>query len=217
MSLKLKNKNCSYINLSSTAVILAGGKSSRMGFDKQFLEINNVRVIDLLVKELKKQFEEVIVVTNKVEKYNKSDYKVISDEIKDCGPLGGIHIGLKNSSSKYTYFIACDMPNINLDYIKFMKNKIENLKVDACITKSENGKMEVFNGFYSKEVIGVIEKQILERKLAIRYLIDNVNAVYIEEKEARDYNDTLDMFTNLNTQEELNTYTEKLKMEYSKE
>ncbi|GAA0127218.1 molybdenum cofactor guanylyltransferase [Clostridium sp. CTA-19] len=211
MNSKLKNKDNNYINIANTAIILAGGKSSRMGFDKQFLEINNNRLIDSLVKKLKNEFEEIIVVTNKAEQYVEKDYKIISDEIKNCGPLGGIHVGLKNSSSKYTYFIACDMPNINLDYIKFMKSKIEKLELDACITKSKNGKIEPFNGFYSKKVIDVIEKQVLEKKLAISYLIDNVNAVYIDEKDAKYYNDSLNMFINLNTQKELETYTENLK------
>ena len=54
MNSKLKNKDNNYINIANTAIILAGGKSSRMGFDKQFLEINNNRLIDSLVKKLKK-------------------------------------------------------------------------------------------------------------------------------------------------------------------
>jgi len=52
-----------------TAVILAGGKSTRMGFDKQFLVINRRRLIDSLRKKLKKEFDEIVVVTNKSQYY----------------------------------------------------------------------------------------------------------------------------------------------------
>ena len=92
-----------------------------MGFDKQFLEINEVRIMENLIRELRKEFEDIIIVTNKPEEYKNSRFRIISDEIKEIGPLSGIHVGLKESKSKYVYFIACDMPNINLDYISYMK------------------------------------------------------------------------------------------------
>ena len=53
----------------NTAIILAGGKSSRMGFDKQFLVTNEKRLILDIAKKLKKHFKEIIIVTNKKEYY----------------------------------------------------------------------------------------------------------------------------------------------------
>jgi len=113
------------MNKFNTAVILAGGKSSRMGFDKQFLEINKKRLLDTQIHKLRKEFEEIIVVSNKTTQYIDVNYKIVCDEIKEIGPLGGIHVGLKNSTSKYTYITACDMPIISNDYIRFMKEKIK--------------------------------------------------------------------------------------------
>ena len=74
-----------------TAIILAGGKSTRMGFDKQFLELNKKRLIDIIINKLKEEFEEIIIVTNKPEEYRKYTQKILSDKIKDVGPLGGIY------------------------------------------------------------------------------------------------------------------------------
>ncbi len=106
-----------------TAIILAGGKSSRMGFDKQFLIINEKRVMEIVISKLRAEFKEIIIVTNKPESYKNLADKVVSDIIKGKGPLSGLHAGLKHSSSKYSYFIACDMPNINIEYIRYMKRK----------------------------------------------------------------------------------------------
>ena len=197
-----------------TVVILAGGKSSRMGFDKQFLKIDERKLMDNLIDELKKEFQDIIIVTNKPEEY-KDDLRgcrIVSDEIKQKGPLSGIHIGLKESESKYAYFIACDMPNINLDYIRYMKRELIRTKADACVTK-QGDKVQPFNAFYSSEVFPKIEKLIMENRRSMLALINIINTHFIEEKIAREYDSSLDMFLNLNTEEDLVRYKEMLNSE----
>lgn len=188
-----------------TAVILAGGKSTRMGFDKQFLMINNKRLIDNLSKKLRKIFDEIIVVTNKSEYYLGFSDKVIEDIIVGKGPLSGIHAGLKSASSRYVYFLACDMPNINLDYIEYMKYKLAEKNAMACITKYGNW-IEPFNAFYSKEMVEYIEKHLMEDKRSVNSLLRKLPVCYIEEYDARRYSPNWNMFLNLNTKEELEDY-----------
>lgn len=193
-----------------TAVILAGGKSTRMGFDKQFLEVNNKLLMENLICELKKEFQDIIIVTNKPEEYKNSKCRIFSDEIKEAGPLSGIHAGLKNSKSKYTYFIACDMPNINLNYIQQMKNEIIKNKVDACVSQKE-GKIEPFNSFYSTKILDKVEELIRSNRRSMLTLINNIKTLVIDEKTLGKYNKIFDMFINLNTREDLQRF-EKLKV-----
>lgn len=188
-----------------TAVILAGGKSTRMGFDKQLLKINERSLIESLKKKLKKEFNEIIVVTNKSEYYIGSTDKIIKDKIPGKGPLSGIHAGLVEASSHYVYFVACDMPNIYLDYIRFMKKEIRGLKVKACITKFGQW-IEPFNAFYSKDMILDIENHLSQDKRSVNSLIKKLNVHYIEEAKAREFSPNWDMFLNLNTKEELEDY-----------
>ncbi|WGX77075.1 molybdenum cofactor guanylyltransferase [Paraclostridium bifermentans] len=136
------------MSVCKSAVILAGGKSSRMKFDKQFLVIDEKRLIYDLANKLENHFNEIIIVTNKPEFYDDCSYKVVVDEIKECGPLSGIHIGLKSASSEYVYFLACDMPNIDNNYIKFLKENISIL-YDVYITKLDKFE-EPFHGVYKK-------------------------------------------------------------------
>ncbi|SHH16892.1 molybdenum cofactor guanylyltransferase [Tepidibacter thalassicus] len=188
-----------------SAVILAGGKSSRMKFDKQFLEIGKIRLIDNIINQLKWEFEEIIIVTNKPEYYLEFSQKVVSDEIKQKGPLSGIHIGLKESSSKYVYFVACDMPIININYVKYMKYKIKDKNVSACVTKSSDW-VEPFNAFYSRDIINDVENHLLEGKRSVFSLLKKLNTFYIEERCARKFSPNWDMFFNLNTKEDLINY-----------
>lgn len=192
-----------------TAIILAGGKSSRMGFDKQFMEVNQDRLMDIVINKLKEEFEEIIIVTNKPEGYYKNQYIVTKDIIKGKGPLSGIHAGLKLSSSKYAFVVACDMPHINLDYIRYMKEFIGNKNIDGCVTKYGE-LVEPFNGFYSKGIIEDIEKHLLNQRRSVNSLLKELNIKYVEESKAREFSPNWDMFINLNTQEDLIGYLKKI-------
>ena len=191
-----------------TAVILAGGKSTRMGFDKQFLEIDERRLIDNLRKKLSKDFDEIIVVTNKSEYYLGFTDKITEDIIVGGGPLSGIHSGLMAASSEYVYFVACDMPNIYLDYITYMKEELQDLKVKACVTKFGQW-IEPFNAFYSKDIIEDIEEHLLKDERSVNSLLAKVEIHYIEEEKAREFSPNWNMFLNLNTKDELNKFLNK--------
>ncbi|WP_035292194.1 molybdenum cofactor guanylyltransferase [Clostridium sp. KNHs214] len=196
------------MNKFGTAIILAGGKSSRMGFDKQFLKIDKRRLMDSIVHKLREEFGEIIIVTNKPQCYIGLSNKITHDKIEGKGPLGGIHAGLKESSSKYALVVACDMPNINMDYIRYMKKSIENQDIDGCVTNFGDW-IEPFSGFYSKEIVDDIEKHLLFNRRSINSLLKNLRIHYVEEKKAREFSPNWDMFLNLNTKEDLNSYLEK--------
>lgn len=68
-----------------TAIILAGGKSSRMGFDKQFLKLDERRLMDSLIHKLESEFDEIIIVTNKPEYYIGLSHRIARDIIPEKG------------------------------------------------------------------------------------------------------------------------------------
>ena len=180
-----------------------------MGFDKQLLKIDERKLMDSLINKLKNEFNEIIIVTNKPELYIGLSHKITSDILIDKGPLGGIHAGLKLSSSKYAYVVACDMPNINLDYIRYMKNKIAISNPYGCITELGEW-IEPFNSFYSVDIIKEIESFLETSKRSISALLRNLDVVYIDESEARVFSPNWEMFLNLNTKEELHQYLENI-------
>ena len=190
--------------LLNTAIILAGGKSTRMGFDKQLLNIEGINITTYIIQVLKTIFKDIIIVTNKPDLYKNESVILTEDYYKDCGPLGGIHAGLMSSRSMYNYFIACDMPYINVKYIKFMMKKIaeDDYKTDGVITKFGEW-IEPFNAFYSRRLIPLIEENIESDKRKISELFHSSDIMYIEERVARGFSPDWRMFTNLNTEEDL--------------
>lgn len=183
-----------------TAIILAGGKSSRMGFDKQFLRLRDKYLVEMIAEKLRGVFNEIILVTNRPEEYVKYGFRLVEDEVKNFGPLAGIHVGLKSSGSTHNYIVACDMPFINIEYVKFMMELIKQHdgKVDGVITRLGNW-IEPFNALYSKNLIGRIEENIKKGKRQINLLLQNSNVLYVNEAKAREFSPDWEMFTNINT------------------
>lgn len=71
------------------AIILAGGKSSRMGVDKGLMLLNEKPMVQHVIDAVKLVADEIIIVANNKE-YKQFGYTVISDEIENAGPLAGI-------------------------------------------------------------------------------------------------------------------------------
>ncbi|AOT71753.1 molybdenum cofactor guanylyltransferase [Geosporobacter ferrireducens] len=195
------------MKITDTAIILAGGKSSRMGFDKQLLSIGKQPLIIKQIEQLSKIFQEIIIVTNTPAHYKNSPCIIVEDEKKNFGPLGGIHAGLKASSSRYSYVIACDMPYMDMKYIQYMKDLIaaSEKELEAVVTMLGEW-LEPFNGFYGKTLISKIEEKMQQHEHRILTLLKEAEVLYIEEYIARKFSPEWEMFINLNTEEDVKRY-----------
>lgn len=106
-----------------SAIILAGGKSSRMGREKGLVIFNNKPLVQHVIDALKKITANIIIVTQNKE-YEQFGLPCYADIYKDKGALGGIYTGLVNSSSQKNIVVGCDMP--------FLSEKVLNSLIDHC-------------------------------------------------------------------------------------
>lgn len=189
----------------STAIVLAGGQSTRMGFDKQLLRIHERSLMDSIVNNLKEEFEEIIIVSNRPELYGDFKDTIVEDILKFKGPLGGIHSGLSITKSQYAFVVACDMPKVNLDYVRYMKSRLDQDNSLGCVTQYGDW-IEPFSAFYSVELQDKIEKYLRTGRRSINGLIKDYRMTYIPEDEAREFSPDWAMFLNLNTRHDLFNY-----------
>jgi molybdopterin-guanine dinucleotide biosynthesis protein A len=188
-----------------SAIILAGGLSSRMGFDKQFLEIGNTVLSRYLASVLYAEFDEVIIVTNRPECYNDPCPRIISDIIPGKGPLSGIHAGLSTASSDYVYCVACDMPNLSLEYVSYLKSRLRGGAYDVCVAQAGEW-IEPFHAFYSRRIISNIEDCLKSERRSVFPLLRTLNTLFIGEDESEPFNRDGRLFANLNTRQEVESY-----------
>ncbi|WDC84114.1 molybdenum cofactor guanylyltransferase [Caloramator sp. mosi_1] len=189
----------------STAAILCGGKSSRMGFDKSKLVFNDKLLIEHIAEKLNRVFDDIVFITNDKNKFN-TGFRVIEDVIKDCGPIGAIYTALLNSNSQFVFVVGCDMPFINLDYIRYMKEILDTKEAECLITK-KGGYFEPLCSFYSIDIKDKLKESIDKGRFKIMDTIMKCQAIYTSDEEVEKFISEVDMFANLNYKEDL----EKLK------
>jgi molybdopterin-guanine dinucleotide biosynthesis protein A len=159
------------------AVILVGGKSSRMGSNKAFLKIKGKTFIELQIELLRKMFDGIAISVNTPLEYEYLNLPIFKDIYPGKGPLGGIYTSLINSSSLHTFMLACDMPFIGPELISHLKDLTK--EYDVVIPKSEKG-LEPLHAFYSKKCIDPIKRSLDEDNLRIISFFPHVNVKIVE-------------------------------------
>lgn len=195
----------------STAAILCGGKSSRMGFDKSKIIINGKPLIEDIAERLNNVFDDIVFITNDKNKFN-TKYRVVEDEIKGCGPAGAIYTALLNSKSKYVFVVGCDMPFINVDYVKFLIEKMRGKSIECLITKKGNY-YEPLYSFYSIDIKDTFKNEIEKGNFRIMDIIKSCKVEFTKDEEVQMFINKYDMFTNLNYLDDINKI-KKLGFEY---
>lgn len=103
-----------------SGIILAGGKSRRMGRDKGFIQLDGKPIIARTIEHLRTICAELIIVANDVEAYAQFGEKIISDVYPGKGSLGGLYSGLLAARTQYAIAVACDMPFLNTELLRFL-------------------------------------------------------------------------------------------------
>ena len=197
------------MELFGTAIILAGGKSTRMGFDKALLNICGRPVVQMIMSQLREIFDDIVVVTNNPEGFTGLDARITVDILKDSGPLGGIHAGLTVSKSKYAFLTACDMPILSPEYAKYMVEIARKEMPDAVI--SQKGEwIEPFHALYSKDLAEDIKRNVEKGMYKIFDVIKTKKVVRISESKVREFSPDLGIFTNLNNMADLERFLNRL-------
>jgi molybdopterin-guanine dinucleotide biosynthesis protein A len=107
-----------------TGIILAGGKSSRMGNDKGFLMLNEKPFIQYSINALQPLVSEIIIVSDNPD-YDVFGFKRINDAIKNAGPVAGIYSGLEASSTEFNLILSCDIPLINSELLQKLIDSVD--------------------------------------------------------------------------------------------
>ena len=184
-----------------TGIILAGGKNSRMGVDKAFLEIDGMRIIDKTIAIYRELFSEIIIVTNDPLAYLEfADAAVVTDIYKAKGPLGGIYTGLFYSKNNYAFVSACDMPFLNKDFIGHLISQTG--KYDVIVPELTNG-FQPLQAIYSRQCLPAIKRLLLLDKLKITGFYRDMRVLTIPENQIRPFDADNRLFQNLNTPEDM--------------
>ena len=170
-------------------VILAGGKSSRMGTDKALLEYDGKQFIEQIAEKLSEFDERIIARGNnsRLEGKLEREWTVIPDIYPGHGPIGGLHAALSACRSDALFVVTCDMPLIERELVRELCDQMQEAdfdeeRVDACdvvISVGEGGKIHPLCGVYRKSVLPVLEEQIISDQNRIMAAIRKLRVNYV--------------------------------------
>jgi molybdopterin-guanine dinucleotide biosynthesis protein A len=186
-----------------TSIILAGGKSSRLGQSKALQVIDGKSLIQWVIDRLAILSTEIIIVTAHGEAIPCSSavrIKTVADIYPGKGPLVGIYSGLIASSSSRVIVVGCDTPFLSVGLLKYMTRLSSTF--DVVVPQIEK-KVEPLCAVYSKSCVAPIQELLERNELQISKLFSTVKVKYVEEDETNRFDPEHLSFFNINNQDDL--------------
>ncbi|MFC2004279.1 molybdenum cofactor guanylyltransferase [Chloroflexota bacterium] len=189
--------------MSVASIILAGGKNLRLGRSKALEVIGGKSLIECVIERLKPLTGQLLIVTSQ-EQFNLPitfEADILVDIHPSKGPLGGIYTGLLASQFPYSIVVACDMPFLNSELLRYMIELCGDF--DAVVPRLGEGMIEPLHAIYSKSCLDNMKKRLESNQLGIHSFLNTVRVRYIERDECQRLDPELLSFLNINYQSDL--------------
>lgn len=182
-------------------VILAGGKSRRMGSNKALLSVGEKRLIEVIAGRLSQVFSSCpLLITNTPEEYEFLNLPMTGDVFPDAGPLGGIHSALKHVRLPYIFVYACDMPFVEAALIAHMAAFAKEFDI---VVPYRGFSPEPLHAIYSRSCLPFVEASLGRGERRIIEFFPSVRVCHIKEQEISKYAPRGLSFININTPDDL--------------
>ena len=198
------NAELDKIKSGSSAVILCGGKSTRMAQDKAGLLIGKKTFLQQIEKNLK-DADEILLSVKDRRDYPEIGARHIEDQEADKGPLMGLCSVLEECSYDKVWVMSCDMPLVNWVTAQELEHYLTD-GVDAVIPVDRTGKKYVLCAWYRKSILEILKEQLESGDLKVKHLLGRLRVCYVA---VEGLSDGSHKFQNINTREEYQTFTER--------
>lgn len=195
--------------LNASGIVLAGGRSRRLGRAKALEPFQGEPLIRRVIDRLSRITDDLVFVVNDHEQASALPissrdtdltYEIVIDKYPDGGSLGGIYTGLLAANSQWAFVVACDMPFLNVELMRHMLSMRDGQDV---VVPRNDGYPEPTHALYSKSCLPFIEKRLKRDDLKIARFFDEIRVRFLDEAEVRGLDEDLLSFFNVNTQDDL--------------
>lgn len=191
------------------AIILCGGKSSRMGKDKGLLPFYSAPMVSHIVKALQSYKIPINLVTSNKD-YEQFGIELISDIYENKGPIGGIHAGLTASKYDVNIVISCDTPLVPAGLFKMLLNKY--VDEDALVIEIQE-RTHPLIGIYNKRIVPILETLIEDNQLRLSQLLDRIKTRKLDLSTLTTYSNEY-LYANMNRIEEVKEMQEEVEIRF---
>lgn len=179
---------------SFAAGILAGGKSTRMGTDKAFLDVGGKPLIRYMIDKLSTIATDVVISTRDASKFKGLPGLLFTDRFQTACAMVGVHTAL-STGKPVMYVTAVDMPYLNTELVNHLRKQLRTH--DAVVPRSSRG-FEPLSAVYTLRCLPALEKCISKNQLMFSQLFRDLNVKFVEVKDDEWRVMGVSPFTNLN-------------------
>lgn len=202
--------------MKASAVILTGGKSSRMGSPKALLLFDGEPLVVHVTRALRSLFGDIVVVggpgeefvellrllssqPNKLKQPNEPKVTLIRDEVSHQGPVGGIYYGLSVAAGEFCFVTSCDVPFLSARLISYLVSQISDYDV---VVPYWQERFQPLCAVYRKSVTPLLKEQLDRGELRPIFLYEKVRTRKVTEAEIRRFDPEGSSFFNMNSPED---------------
>jgi molybdopterin-guanine dinucleotide biosynthesis protein A len=190
-----------------SGIILAGGKSARLGHNKALVDAAGRLLIERVIDRVQSVVDEIVLVTNCPDRFSFLDLPMTGDIYRGVGTLGGLHAGLRAVHGQYALTVGCDMPLLNVDLLRH----IVSLRHGYDVVIPRVGEYtEPLHALYGRRCLPGIERAIEAGQRRVMRACDDVRVRYVTDGEIAAYDPRHLSFFNVNDADDLRTMEELL-------
>ncbi len=164
------------VNKDFCGIILAGGKSRRMGTDKSELIFNGKSFLEIQIDKMTELSISDIIISGK--SCAKQNVHTVMDIIPDCGPLGGLYSCFSETDKKYALVFSIDVPLISVSTLKTLTDKHLGSDYQATVLTC-NGQAEPLIAVYNTDTTNILKELIEIKKLAIKSFLEKLDCQFV--------------------------------------
>ena len=198
-----------------TGIILAGGKSQRMGENKALMRIGEDSLIGHVVRRMRLVTDELLLITNSPTEYAQSFHLPMHrDIVPNTGALGGVYTGLTFASHDTVLCVACDSPFLEPKLLTHLVSALG--EYDAVMPYTYKGvgvrnlshsdtrriTLQTLCAAYSKRCLPIIELMLQDAELRVHALNERAHIKRISPEIWQKYDPDGMSFFNINTPED---------------
>ncbi len=179
-----------------SAVVLAGGRSRRMGRPKALLPFGGQPLILHVVRRIRSLFPDIVVAAAPEQELPELPAALVRDDVAYQGPVGGMCRGLRACKGAGAFVTSCDLPFLNLSLVSHLASRLPGHDVVAPYWE---GRLQPLHAVYRRGVLPLLEQQLWRGELRPVSLYDKVRTLEVDEDEVRAFDPEGLSFFNVNT------------------
>jgi molybdopterin-guanine dinucleotide biosynthesis protein A len=163
-------------------VVLAGGRSRRLGLDKALVRFGGVPLLRIVVERVAQVCREVVVAVDRPDRYEGLGLpaRFVADESPGLGPLSGLQAGLRTCRTEHMLVAACDLPFLNVELLRYMASLPRSYQ---ALAPWRDGRWEPLHAIYARSCLKAVDAMAASGGGSMQKLLGRLEVRRLDEEE----------------------------------